>query len=89
MFRLNGNDRGAAVGVIEEPREAVNRLGRIDTSDPALTEALASLGQDQLRDLARHTKAALRQARKTAGGNGSSGVQRSASSVSRARRTTD
>lgn len=59
MLKLTHGDRNAGITVVEDPREVVGRLGRVDTESPELAGFLMSMDPVQLQRLANQTQTAL------------------------------
>lgn len=58
MFQLNPKDRG--INVVEEPKEVIDRFSRIATKGRELADLLTTLPPNQIRELEKQSKAALK-----------------------------
>jgi len=88
MLRLAEGRGNAPVMVVEEPRDVVARLGRLDIANANLAPLLEPLGPQGLRALERHTQAALRLHSGRDGGNGEA-AERTSPILKRDTRITD
>lgn len=70
MLKLDEHDAGSRIRIVEEPKEVVNRLGRLNPSGSAMVAPLADLGPEFLRSLATQTQQALERFGTNGNGNG-------------------
>ena len=66
MLKLAENDARGRITIVEEPKDVVSRLGRLNPSGSSMVASLADLGPEFLRSLATQTERALERF----GGNG-------------------